>query len=184
MIRPRPASLPLLAAAFAAACSSGERGPGAVSGDVYVVLASGKHVNVANQPVRLVADDAALDSALTRVCAGLRKDFQGLSAAAATEPARVVELRAEATERAWQARTRTLEARSRHGGQTSVEASFLIDGVPEGRYRIWTDATVGEEYWTWLHPVRVRGGDTLRVSLSNANIDEDPFRCQRQEEER
>lgn len=77
-----------------------------------------------------------------------------------------------AQEQAWRERERILSAQARRTVTTGAQAEFALDSVPPGRYRLWADTTVGGARWTWLHPVTVRPGDTLRVALSNANSDE------------
>jgi hypothetical protein len=36
---------------------------------------------------------------------------------------------------------------------------------------------VGSDRWTWLEAVTVPDGDSARVDLTNANPDDNPFRC-------
>jgi hypothetical protein len=157
----------LLLAALAA-CA--DRGPGSVAGDVFVVLDTGEEVNAAGVPVRLLPDHARSDTALARLCAARRDD---LSRAGGAEDAR-----GAALERGWEARGRLLEGEALAAAATEADARFRMDGVPPGRYRVWTDAVVQGERWSWTEPVEVRGGDTVRVSLGNHNADEDPFRCE------
>ncbi|MFL5538824.1 MAG: hypothetical protein ACJ8J0_07505, partial [Longimicrobiaceae bacterium] len=58
---------------------------------------------------------------------------------------------------------------------------FAVDSIGAGKYRVWANAMVSGERWSWMAPVEVRGGDTVRVALTNNNADEDPFRCQRRD---
>lgn len=167
-----------LALLSAAACTSPPQQPGTVTGYVYVVLATGEQVTNASRQVHLLDDTPALDSALMQVCVGLQREVAALRSVASTAPERVRELRDSASNRAWEARTRTLQARSLRSVPIDGEAQYVLDSVASGRYRLWADAVVQEERWSWLHPINVRGGDTLTLNLSNANADEDPFRCQ------
>ena len=142
--------------------------PGSVEGDAYLVLELGHERSLAGLRVRLLRDLpklAELDSLIGRVCP-TRADT------AATR------LRApELWERAWAERERILTPLAVREVVTDAGARFRIDGIPPGRYRLWADTTVGERRWSWLAPLRVRAGDTTRVNLSNANPDENPFRC-------
>lgn len=145
-----------------------EERPGTLEGDAYLVLELGHERNLADLPVRLVRDlprMAELDSVLGRACP-TRDDP---AATRLREP--------ERWERAWEERQRVLSELTVHETTTDGAASFRIDSVPPGRYRVWADTLVGETRWSWLVPVRVRAGDTARVNLSNANPDENPFRC-------
>jgi hypothetical protein len=162
-------------AAGAGACS---RRPdfGALAGDGYVALATGEQKNVDSRTVRLLPDALALDSALALICLRRQAALDALGDSAAGEAGRAV------VERSWQERERLLSSHvipmridaGTHGG-------FAVDSLRAGKYRVWADATVGGERWTWLEPVEVLGGDTARVALSNTNADEDPFRCQRRD---
>jgi hypothetical protein len=154
----------VLLLATLAACA--DRGPGSVAGDVFVVLDTGEEVDAAGVPVRLLPDHARSDTALARLCAARRDD---LARAGDAE---------EALARGWEARSRLLEEEAQASAATGADARFRMDGVPAGRYRVWTDAVVQGERWSWTEPVEVRGGDTVRVSLGNHNADEDPFRCE------
>lgn len=150
--------------ALLAACSSGPE-HGTLVGDVYVALQTGEEVDVAATPVHLLPDTPELDSALAQVCVRRNRE---VAAGEAQEAA---------TERAWAEREQLLRSRSRRRVVTSESATFAFDSVPPGEYRIWSHTTVDDDRWSWLHPVRVRGGDSLRVNLSNDNTDENPFRC-------
>jgi FtsP/CotA-like multicopper oxidase with cupredoxin domain len=155
---PRASLLPaLLLAASLAGC--GERPPGAIVGDVYLAESLGEEVNLGGLPVRLLEDGEAVDSALARLCPG---------SAGGAAPAQ-----------AWRERARILEGRAGRTVTTNARAQFRIDSVAPGRYRLWADTTVDGTHWSWLQPVAVRGGDTVRVNLTNANPDENPFRCRR-----
>ena len=159
----------------AAACS---RRPsyGALAGDGYVALETGEQKSIDARAVRLLPDALALDSALALICMQRQADLDALGDSAAAEAARAV------SETSWQARERLL---SRHALRIPVAADtggrFAVDSLGAGTYRVWADATVSGERWTWMTPVEVRGGDTVRVNLSNNNADEDPFRCQRRD---
>jgi hypothetical protein len=36
---------------------------------------------------------------------------------------------------------------------------------------------LSDRRWTWLAPVRIESGDTVRINLTNDNSDENPLRC-------
>jgi hypothetical protein len=148
-----------------------DAGAGRIVGDAYLVLDSGEEVNIAGRPVRLVEEDPALDSLLARICVERNARTAPLRRAGDSAGVR------RESERAWRERERTLEERTRRTAVTSPAARFVLDSVPAGRYRLWADAAVGGSRWSWLHPVRVRGADSVRVNLSNANTDDNPFRC-------
>lgn len=163
----RRALLLLPALAGAVACGGG--GPAAVTGDVFVVLDDGTEVEVVGAPVRLVADEARTDTALARLCASRRDALRGVDDDAARDAV---------SDRAWAARERLLRGGARVEGRTGDGARFRIDGVAPGSYRVWTDAVVQGERWSWTVPVTLGGGDSVHVSLGNAAADGDPFRCQ------
>jgi hypothetical protein len=164
-----------LALVVAAACS---RRPsyGALAGDGYVALATGEQKNIDSRTVRLLPDALGLDSALALICLRRQAELDALGDSAAGAAGRAV------SDTSWQLRERLL---SRHTLRIPVAAGaggrFSVDSIGAGKYRVWADATVGGERWTWLEPVEVLGGDTARVTLSNTNADEDPFRCQRRD---
>lgn len=165
----------VLLAMAAAACS---RRPsyGALAGDGYVALETGEQVSIDTRTVRLLPDALALDSALALICLKRQTELDALGDSAAGQAGRAV------SEASWQARDHLL---SRHVLRIPVAADtggrFAVDSIGAGAYRVWANATVSGERWTWMEPIEVRGGDTVRVSLSNNNADEDPFRCQRRD---
>jgi hypothetical protein len=160
---------------MAAACS---RRPsyGALAGDGYVALETGEQKNIDARTVRLLPDALALDSALALICMQRQAELDELGDSAAGEAVRAV------SEASWQARERLL---SRHVLRIPVAADtggrFAVDSIGAGKYRVWANAMVSGERWSWMAPVEVRGGDTVRVALTNNNADEDPFRCQRRD---
>jgi hypothetical protein len=167
--------LPLIFVCVAAACS---RRPsyGALSGDGYVALATGEQKNIDASTVRLLPDALSLDSALALICLRRQTELEALGDSAAGAAGRAV------ADTSWELRQRLL---ARHTLRVPVTAGsggrFAVDSLGAGKYRVWADATVGGERWTWLAPVEVLGGDTVRLTLSNNNADEDPFRCQRRD---
>jgi hypothetical protein len=165
-------ALLLAVAALAAACSSPYRF-GSVSGEAFVVMASGEESNLAGQAIHLVPETASLDSALSQVCARRRQELAAMAGAVDTVRAR------EIADRAWATRAGILSARSVRAATTGPDAKFAMDSVPAGKYRVWADATVEGDRWSWMVPVDVRGRSKIHVALSNANADEDPFKCQR-----
>ena len=175
MTRSVVASLLLLSTL--AACS---RRPsyGALAGDGWVALATGDQKSIDSRTVRLLPDAGSIDTTLAQtVC----YERQRVLEAVAEGPAAVDTAKA-ATERAWAHRGALLARRSlRIPVAPGAEGKFAVDSIGAGRYRVWADATVNGERWSWLVPVEVKGGDTVRVTLSNDNADEDPFRCQRRD---
>lgn len=147
----------------------GGDGPGMVAGDVFVVLDNGAELDVVGAPVRVIPDLPSTDTALAALCRTRRDAL----AAGAPDEAR----RRAVSEQAWAERARLLARGAVGGVYSAADARFRIDSVPPGRYRVWTDATVQGERWTWREPVQVRG-DSAHVSLGNHNADGDPFRCQ------
>jgi hypothetical protein len=160
---------------LAGACS---RRPsyGALAGDGYVALATGEQKNIDARTVRLLPDALSLDSALALICLRRQTELEALGDSAAGAAGRAV------ADTSWELRQRLL---ARHTLPVPViagsEGRFAVDSLGAGKYRVWADATVGGERWTWLAPVEVLGGDTVRLTLSNNNADEDPFRCQRRD---
>ena len=132
-----------------------------IEGDVFLAEGLQQEVNLAGLPVHLIPDEAEIDSVLVGLCP---------APGGAPAPA-------AARERAWRERARVLRERSQETATTDAEAHFVLDSIKPGRYRLWADSTVGDAHWTWLQRLTVRAGDTARVDLSNANSDEDPFRC-------
>jgi hypothetical protein len=155
-----PLMLAFLLVASGPACGNPQ--PGIIVGEMFLAEDLSRQIDLAGARVHLLPHEAELDSALARIC-----PTRGGAAA----PSRATQ------EQAWRDRERIRSAEARRSVTTSSQAAFSMDSVPPGRYRLWADTTVGAARWTWLHPVTVRPGDTLRVALSNANSDEDPFRC-------
>jgi len=167
----------LLLAVPLSACS-GRPSYGALAGDGYVALATGGQTSIDSRTVRLLPDAGSIDTTLAQtVCFERQKVLDGLG----EDSASVASARA-ATERAWAGRAALLTRRSLHIPiAPAADGKFAVDSIGAGRYRVWADATVNGERWSWLVPVEVKGGDTTRVTLSNDNADEDPFRCQRRD---
>jgi hypothetical protein len=153
------------------ACSHGPQ-YGGLQGDAYVALASGDQVNVDARTVRLLADSMSLDSALNTVCKARQKELASPAAASADSQRAI-------SQRAWAGRNRILAPRAL---PVRVDAkpngAFAIDSVRAGKYRLFADAMVNGEHWSWLAPVEVKGGVTTRINLTNETADDDPFRCQ------
>jgi hypothetical protein len=153
----------LLALTLSATVSCGQSSPAVIRGDLFLAEDLSRQINLAGAEVRLLPHEPGIDSALARIC-----PTRG-GTPAARQPG--------TQEQAWRERRRILSEQVRRTATTNSAAEFAMDSVRPGRYRLWADTVVGGARWTWLHPVTVRRGDTLRVSLSNANSDEDPFRC-------
>lgn len=151
-----------LAAATLAACGNDTR-PGVLVGDAYIVTESGQEVNLAGMPVALVPEAEELDSLLAATCP---------RAAGAAQPPD-----SAAQKQAWQRRAQLLSGRATKRAATDAAAHFRLDSVAPGEYRVWADTTYGGARWSWLHAVTIEAGDTAKVALSNANPDDNPFRC-------
>lgn len=143
-------------ALLAASTACGDPEPGTVVGDVFLAEQMGQEVNLTGTTVRLIPETEEIDTALARLC-----------------PPRS----GEGVEQAWRERARILQGRAQRTVRTNAQAQFVLDSVAPGRYRLWADTTVDGTRWSWLHPVRVKPGDTVRANLTNANPDENPFRC-------
>jgi hypothetical protein len=169
MRRTRTAALALAGLVGLAACSGG--GPGVVTGQAFLDLASGRSISLAGAAVSLVPDEETLDSALVKLCE--RRDAEAARDGGAVDTAA---LRA-ATERAFAERGRILRARTALATTAGPDARFVLDSVPPGKYRVWADTTISGDRWTWLRPITVTAGDTTRADLNTANSDENPLKC-------
>lgn len=163
---------------------------GQIVGDAYLVVDMGRQVDLAGVAVHLVEEledqDSTvrvenLDTILNNICvqrdrfiARAREGAAGRGAAA-TDSLRTLTLDAYA--RGWRARNRLLQDAIRRTVRTNEQAQFAIDSIEPGEYRLWADTVIDSEHWTWLEPVEIEAGDSVRVNLSNANVDDNPFRC-------
>ena len=148
---------------FIALFASCDPGPTVVVGDIYIIEEMGLAMSLGSIDVHVLPDRLELDSALLKICPNRDLTVRPDSAAVAV---------------AWEARRELLLLNSRQVTRADAEASFVIDSVAPGRYRLWADTTVNGDRFTWLRPVFIRrGDDTVRANLDNANLDEDPFRC-------
>jgi hypothetical protein len=167
-VSPKPAklriSLSLLALSAAAALGACGSRPGTVVGDAYIVTDQGQEVSLGEMPVRLIPESKAIDTLLATACPRHRG-----------QPPAEVDTAAQA--RAWQQRARILAPRVTRTVRADAAAHFAFDTLTPGKYRLWADTSYGGTRWTWLEPVKIGSGDTVRVALSNANPDENPFRC-------
>lgn len=154
----------LALAAGAAAC---ETHPGTVLGDAYIVTDNGGSVSLGGMPVRVIPESEAIDTLLEAACP--RPKFPRRD--------QVITLDSAKQAQAWVIRERVLSARVTRALRTDARAHFAIDTIAPGRYRLWADTTYDGTRWTWLAPLTVGDGDTVRIALSNANPDENPFRC-------
>ncbi len=150
------------AVAFLAACG-GEKAPGRVVGDAFLAQNIDQQVNLAALPVHLLREEEMLDSLLAPLCPP-----RGPGDAPPTP---------EAWARGWEARRGILRPLVLRSVVTDAQAQFAMDSVPPGEYLLWADTTLSGKRWTWLAPIRVRSGDTLRLNLTNDNPDENPLRC-------
>ena len=181
--------LGVLALALLAACSDRPT-RGTVYGDVFLVEGLGEEVDLTGLAVHLLAEledqDSTprvehLDTILANIC--VQRDRYIDRARTSAEkggPAAVDSLRAltlDAYARGWRARNRLLEGVVQRTVRTGTGAGFAIDSIEPGEYRLWADTVIDAEHRTWLEPIVVEAGDSIRLNLSNANLDENPFRC-------
>lgn len=152
-----------LAAAVLLAGCGGEKAPGMVVGDAFLAQNIDQQINLAALPVHLLRTDEMLDSTLAPLCPPRGPGD--------TPPP------PEAWARGWQARKAILRPLVLRSTVTNDQAQFALDSVAPGEYLLWADTVLSEKRWTWLAPIRVRSGDTLRLNLTNDNPDENPLRC-------
>ena len=157
---------------------------GEIVGDAYLVIGMEREVDLAGVPVHLVAeleDDEEtprvehLDTILANIC--VQRERYIAQAKEQVGGDSLATLVRDAYSRAWRARDRLMADAVRRTVRTRPRAEFFIDSIEPGRYRLWADTVIDAEHWSWLRPVVIEAGDSLRVNLSNANVDENPFRC-------
>jgi hypothetical protein len=181
--------LGLLLLASLAACSDGPD-HGKIFGDAYLVVGVGREVDLAGVDIHLVSEledqDSTprvenLDTILANICvqrdrfiARAREGAAGRGAAATDS---LAALTRDAYARGWRARNRLLQGVVRRTVRTDERARFVIDSIEPGEYRLWADTVIDAEHRTWLSPVEIEAGDSIRLNLSNGNLDENPFRC-------
>ena len=155
-------SIPIaVLSALALAVSGCEAEPSVLVGDVYLADLTTEQ-SLGDIDVHLLPDTLAIDSLLLELCPYETLDVPADSAA---------------QEAAWVARGEVLRRLVVRSVRANAGGSFVLDSVRAGQYRIWADTVVDGTHWSWLDPIYVTGGDTMRVNLSNANMDEDPFLC-------
>jgi FtsP/CotA-like multicopper oxidase with cupredoxin domain len=152
-----------IAAVLLAGCGGGEKAPGMVVGDAFLAQNIDQQVNLAALPVHLLRTEETLDSTLAPLCPPRGPND--------TPPP------PQAWARGWEARKTILRPLVLRSVVTNEQAQFAFDSVPPGEYLVWADTVLSEKRWTWLAPIRVRSGDTLRINLTNDNPDENPLRC-------
>jgi hypothetical protein len=150
------------AAALLAGCG-GERAPGRVEGDAFMAQNIDQQINLASMPVHLLRTEETLDSTLAPLCPPRGPGDSPPPPAAWA--------------RGWEARKAILRPLVLRSVATDGQAQFALDGVAPGRYLLWADTVLSDKRWTWLSPIRVRSGDTVRINLTNDNSDENPLRC-------
>jgi hypothetical protein len=148
-----PAAVLLLAG-----CGGG-KAPGIVVGDAFMAQNIDQQINLASMPVHLLRTDEMLDSTLAPLCPPRGPGHEA------------------AWERGWQARKGILRPLVLRSVVTDAQARFGFDSVPPGEYLVWADTVLSERRWSWLSPIRVRSGDTVRIDLTNDNSDENYLRC-------
>ncbi|HEU4882413.1 MAG TPA: carboxypeptidase-like regulatory domain-containing protein [Longimicrobium sp.] len=152
----------LVAAALLAGCG-GEKAPGRVVGDAFMAQNIDQQIDLDSMPVHLLRTEETLDSTLAPLCPPRGPGD--------TPPP------PEAWARGWEARKAILRPLVLRSVATNGQAQFTIDSVPPGQYLVWADTVLSERRWTWLAPIRVRSGDTVRINLTNDNSDENYLRC-------
>lgn len=171
-----------------AGCSPDGPPHGVIFGEAFLAQGLGEEdVNLSGLPVHLLEEPMVeapverLDSVLSNVCvqrdrfmAQTLKDTVGMGDAA-SDTFRI--RAADAYGRAWRARNRILGGLVRWSGRTDGRASFVIDSVPPGDYRVWADTVLDGEHLSWLSRIEVEAGDSIRLNLSSGNVDMNPFRC-------
>jgi hypothetical protein len=60
-----------------------------------------------------------------------------------------------------------VDAHRVHDARTDINAHFVIDSVPPGKYLLFASDYTSEGTKRWLTPVIVAAGDTARVDLSD-----------------
>lgn len=181
--------LGVLALAFLAACSD-RPSHGTVYGDAFLVADVGEEVNLRGVAVHLLAEledqDSTprvenLDTLLANICVQRDRYIDRARTGAEKRGAAAVDsLRAltlDAYARGWRARNRLLQGVVQRTVRTGARADFAIDSIEPGEYRLWADTVIDAEHWTWLEPIVIEAGDSIRLNLNNANVDENPFRC-------
>ena len=153
----------LAAAAVLSAGCGGDPQPGSVVGDAFMAQNIDQVVNLPGMPVHLLRPVEELDSMLAPLCP---------PRGPGDTPAPPV-----AWARAWQQRGQMLSPLRLRSVVTDPRAQFAMDSVPPGEYLVWADTTLGGKRWSWLLPISVDEGDTLRVNLTNDNSEENPLRC-------
>ncbi|HYR10756.1 MAG TPA: carboxypeptidase-like regulatory domain-containing protein [Longimicrobium sp.] len=152
-----------MAAVLLAGCGGGEKAPGMVVGDAFLAQNIDQQVNLAALPVHLLRTEEMLDSTLAPLCPPRGPND--------TPPP------PQAWARGWEVRKTILRPLVLRSVVTNEQAQFALDSVPPGEYLLWADTVLSEKRWTWLAPIRVESGDTLRLNLTNDNPDENPLRC-------
>lgn len=140
----------------------GDPEPAMIHGQVYLAEDPTSEQSLIGLRVHLIPAVSQVDSSLMAICTG-RKEILVSDTAARAE--------------AWSRRNEILNRYAIKETRTDATSAYMLDSIAPGRYHIWGDTTVGGHRWTWLERIRLMPGDTLRLPLSNANPDENPFRC-------
>lgn len=185
----RPARVTTRTCFAIAVCSgiAGCDGPthGTIYGDVYLAEDLTSITDVKGLTVRLIVepdrDTANLDTTLAAICTQ-RDRYIATTLGEPPDTRRMSvdslgELGRDANERGWRARTRMLSAFVSGETRTDDRAAYRIDSVAPGSYRLWADTLIGTRRWSWLRPINIEAGDSVKLDLTNANSDENPFRC-------
>ena len=160
--------LMMTAAVWVAGCG-GEEVPGTLVGDAFMAQNIDQQVNLAGMPVHLLTPVEELDSLLAPLCPP-----RGPGDAPAPR---------EAWDRAWAQRARLLAPLRLRSTSTDARAQFAMDSVAPGGYLVWADTLLSGRRWTWLLPIQLDDGDTLRVNLTNDNAEENPLRCRARDDD-
>lgn len=175
----------LVAAAAAGVAGCDRPTHGTIYGDVYLAEDITSITDLTGLTIRLVVepdrDTANLDTTLAAICTQ-RDRYIATSLGEPPETRRMNvdslgELGRDANERGWRARARMLAAFVSGESRTDERATYHIDSVTPGEYRLWADTVIDTRRWSWLRPVRIEAGDSVKLDLTNANSDENPFRC-------
>jgi hypothetical protein len=152
------------ASVLALLAGCGPARPATLKGDGFLVLESGQEVSLGGLAVRLMPEVEGMDTVIARSCPRSERPSDPLPDSAHYAAA-------------WRAREALLRGRVVREARADAAAHFHFDSVAPGRYRVWADTSYGGERWSWLVPVKLEAGDSASVTLSNANPDENPFRC-------
>lgn len=136
-------------------------------------------------PIRLLRephrDSTSVDSLLADICEQrdryIAQATAQLSDSSALARDSLQRLTRDAYDRSWRARNRILQGMIARETSADGRAHYRIEQIEPGNYRVWSDTIIDTDHWSWLEAVRISAGDSIRLNLSNDNVDSNPFRC-------